>query len=49
MPSLRSPLSFGIEVLGIVMVLAFRARVDYTPVHLSLPAGIVQEIHSQEI
>jgi len=30
------------------MVLAFRIRLDHTLGRLSLPAGIVQEIHAQE-
>lgn len=38
----------GIAVLGIVMVWAFRARLDHTLDRLSLPYGIVLEIHSQE-
>jgi EmrB/QacA subfamily drug resistance transporter len=38
----------GIAVLGIVMVLAFRARLDSSLGRLSLPAGVVQEIHAQE-
>jgi EmrB/QacA subfamily drug resistance transporter len=38
----------GIAVLGVFMVLAFRIRLDHTLGRLSLPAGIVQEIHAQE-
>jgi EmrB/QacA subfamily drug resistance transporter len=38
----------GIAVLGIIMVLAFRHRLDNTLDRLSLPAGLVQEIYSQE-
>lgn len=38
----------GIAVLGIVMVWAFRARLDRTLDRLSLPSAIVLEIHSQE-
>jgi EmrB/QacA subfamily drug resistance transporter len=38
----------GIAVFGIIMVLAFRARLDHGLDRLSLPAGIVQEIHTQE-
>jgi len=38
----------GIAVLGIVMVYAFRARLDRSLEHLSLPPGILQQIHTQE-
>ncbi len=38
----------GIAVLGIVMVVAFRARLDPTLDHLSLPSGALHEIHTQE-
>lgn len=38
----------GIAVLGIAMVLAFRARLDRSLNHLSLPPGIRQEIRAQE-
>lgn len=38
----------GIALLGIVMVLAFRDRLDHMLGRLPLPAGLVQEIHAQE-
>lgn len=38
----------GIAVLGIVMVLGFRVRLDHALGHLSLPAGILGEIDAQE-
>ena len=38
----------GIAVLGIVMVWAFRSQLDRTLDSLSLPAGLVHEIHTQE-
>jgi predicted MFS family arabinose efflux permease len=38
----------GIAVLGVVMIYAFRARLEGTLVHLSLPAATIQEIQSQE-
>jgi hypothetical protein len=38
----------GIAVLGIVMVLAFRARLDRALDHLSLPSGALLEIHAQQ-
>jgi hypothetical protein len=38
----------GIAVLGIVMVSAFRSRMERTVDRLSLPAGSMQEIHEQE-
>ena len=38
----------GIAVLGIVMVWAFRARLDRTLDSLSLLPGILQQIHAQE-
>ncbi len=38
----------GIAVLGIVMVLAFRARLDRTLNRLSLSSEVLKEIHAQE-
>jgi EmrB/QacA subfamily drug resistance transporter len=38
----------GIAVLGIVMVLAFRVRLDHALGRLSLPPGILAGIHAQE-
>jgi hypothetical protein len=38
----------GIAVLGIVMMSAFRARLERGVDRLSLPAGSMQEIHEQE-
>lgn len=38
----------GIAILGIVMVLAFRVRLDHALRTLSLPAGILEGIHTQE-
>jgi len=38
----------GIAVLGIVMIYGFRARLDRTLDHLSLPWGVLQEIQAQE-
>jgi len=38
----------GIAVLGIVMVWAFRARLDRALDGLSLSPGILQQIHAQE-
>jgi EmrB/QacA subfamily drug resistance transporter len=38
----------GIAVLGIVMVVAFRARLDRALDHLSLPSGALLEIHAQQ-
>jgi EmrB/QacA subfamily drug resistance transporter len=38
----------GIAVLGIIMVLAFRIRLDHALDGLALPAGILQQIHLQE-
>jgi predicted MFS family arabinose efflux permease len=38
----------GIAVLGIVMVYAFRARLERSLDHLSLPAGSLEAIRSQE-
>lgn len=38
----------AIAVLGIVMVYAFRARLDLTLAHLSVPSGILRQIQAQE-
>lgn len=38
----------GIAVLGIVMVMAFRATLDGTLRHLPLPSELLKEIHAQE-
>ncbi len=38
----------GIAVLGIVMVFAFRARLDRALDHLSVPSESLKEIHAQE-
>ena len=39
----------AIAVLGLVMVQAFRSRLDQTLAHLSVPSWILQEIQTQEI
>ncbi len=38
----------GIALLGIVLVVAFRARFEHSLNHLSLSSGDLQEIHAQE-
>ncbi len=38
----------AIAVLGVVMFYAFRARLDRTLDHLSLPSGVLQELRSHE-
>jgi predicted MFS family arabinose efflux permease len=39
----------AIAVLGIVMVVAFRSRLNQTLAHLAVPSWILQEIQTQEI
>ena len=38
----------AIAVLGIVMVYAFRSRLDHALGHLSLPSGVLHELHGHE-
>jgi hypothetical protein len=38
----------SIAILGVVMFYAFRSRLDNTLDHLSLPPGILQELHTHE-